>query len=59
MWFSWPSDGAADYCTHDEADLNWSVPDIADAIIGLERRSGSGIDVLGHSPSARGVVLAL
>lgn len=60
LWFSWPSDGALAYYTHDEADLYWSVPDIADAIIELDRRFGSGVvDVVGHSLGARGVVLAL
>jgi esterase/lipase superfamily enzyme len=59
LWFSWPSDGAVAYYTHDEADLYWSVPDIADAIVALEGRSGSGVDVIGHSLGARGVVLAL
>jgi esterase/lipase superfamily enzyme len=60
LWFSWPSDGAAAYYTHDEADLYWSVPDLADTIIALDRRFGSGrVDVIGHSLGARGVVLAL
>ena len=59
LWFSWPSDGAIAYYTHDEADLYWSVPDLADAVIELERRFGSGVDVVGHSLGARGVVLAL
>lgn len=60
LWFSWPSDGAAAYYTHDEADLYWSLPDLADTIIELERRFGSGtVDVIGHSLGARGVVLAL
>lgn len=60
LWLSWPSDGAAAYYTHDEADLYWSLPDIADAIIELDRRFGSGtVDVIGHSLGARGVVLAL
>jgi len=60
LWFSWPSDGSAAYYTHDEADLYWSVPDLADTIIELERRSGAGaVDVIGHSLGARGVVLAL
>ncbi|MCU0907492.1 MAG: alpha/beta hydrolase [Rhodobacteraceae bacterium] len=59
LWFSWPSDGSVAYYTHDEADLYWSVPDISDAIIELERRWGSGVDVVGHSLGARGVVLAL
>ena len=60
LWFSWPSDGALAYYTHDEADLYWSVPDLADTIIELERRfGGGGADVVGHSLGARGVVLAL
>lgn len=60
LWFSWPSDGALAYYTHDEADLYWSVPDLANAIIEMERRSGGGVvDVVGHSLGARGVVLAL
>jgi len=60
LWFSWPSDGAAAFYTHDEADLYWSQPDMADTIIELERRFGSGaVDVIGHSLGARGVVLAL
>lgn len=60
LWFSWPSNGALAYYTHDEADLYWSVPDLADAIIEMERRFGAGVvDVVGHSLGARGVVLAL
>lgn len=60
LWFSWPSDGAAAYYTHDEADLYWSLPDLAGSIIALERRFGPGtVDVVGHSLGARGVVLAL
>lgn len=60
LWFSWPSDGAAAYYTHDEADLYWSLPDLAKTIIDLEERFGSkAVDVIGHSLGARGVVLAL
>ncbi|MBF9058471.1 alpha/beta fold hydrolase [Rhodobacterales bacterium HKCCSP123] len=60
LWFSWPSDGAAALYTHDEADLYWSLPDLADTIIELEQRFESGaVDVIGHSLGARGVVLAL
>jgi esterase/lipase superfamily enzyme len=60
LWFSWPSNGALTNYTHDEADLYWSVPDLADAILELERRFGpKGADVAGHSLGARGVVLAL
>ncbi|KUF10803.1 hypothetical protein AVJ23_10205 [Pseudoponticoccus marisrubri] len=60
LWFSWPSDGAAAYYTHDEADLYWSLPDLAQMILKLERRFGPGkVDVIGHSLGARGVMLAL
>jgi esterase/lipase superfamily enzyme len=60
LWFSWPSDGAAASYMHDEADMYWSLPDLADTIIALDRRFGSGtVDVIGHSLGARGVVLAL
>jgi esterase/lipase superfamily enzyme len=60
LWFSWPSDGALASYVQDEADLYWSVPELADTIIDLERRFGSGaVDVVGHSLGARGVVLAL
>lgn len=60
LWFSWPSDGAVAYYTQDEADLFWSLPDLADTIIDLEKRFGAGtVDVIGHSLGARGVVLAL
>lgn len=60
LWFTWPSDGMAARYTHDEADLYWSVPDLADTIIELERRFRSAaVDVIGHSLGARGVALAL
>lgn len=60
LWFSWPSDGSAASYTHDEADLYWSLPDLADTIIELGRRFGPGtVDVIGHSLGGRGVVLAL
>lgn len=60
LWFTWPSDGALASYARDESDLYWSVPDIADSIIDLERTFGTGnVDVVGHSLGARGVVLAL
>jgi esterase/lipase superfamily enzyme len=60
LWFSWPSDGSLASYIHDEADLYWSVPDIAETILELERRhGGAAVDVIGHSLGARGVVLAL
>ena len=61
VWFSWPSDGDIANYARDEADLYWSVPDIADAIVDLNQRSGKtgGVDILGHSLGGRGVALAL
>lgn len=60
LWFSWPSDGSLAYYMHDEADLYWSVPDLADTIIELHRRFGNeSVNVIGHSLGGRGVVLAL
>lgn len=60
LWFTWPSDGVAALYTHDEADLYWSVPDLADTLLRLTTRFGPGtVDVIGHSLGARGVVLAL
>lgn len=60
LWFSWPSDGTLTNYTHDEADLYWSVPDLADTILEMERRLGSGgVNIAGHSLGARGVALAL
>lgn len=61
LWFSWPSDGDIANYPRDEADLYWSVPDLANVIIELDQRSSPGtrIDILGHSLGARGVVLAL
>ncbi|MEM6412584.1 MAG: alpha/beta hydrolase, partial [Pseudomonadota bacterium] len=59
--FSWPSDGEQGSYGSDAADLEWSVPDIAEAIIELNRRSGplGGIHVIGHGLGARGRVFAL
>ena len=61
VWFTWPSDGDVANYVQDEADLYWSVPDIADAIIALNARSAGsgGVDVIGHSLGGRGVALAL
>lgn len=60
LWFTWPSDGAAASYTRDEADMYWSLPDLADTILDLERRFGPDkVDLIGHSLGARGVMLAL
>jgi len=60
LWFSWPSDGVVTNYTRDEADLYWSVPDLADVIADLERQlGGNNINLVAHSLGARGLVLAL
>lgn len=60
LWFSWPSDGDVLNYTHDEADLYWSAPDLADTISSMVNRFGRGqVNLAGHSLGARGVVLAL
>ncbi|MCA0922594.1 alpha/beta hydrolase [Pseudooceanicola nanhaiensis] len=60
LWFSWPSDGAVLNYTHDEADLYWSVHDLADTIGTMAARFGPGrVNVAGHSLGARGMALAL
>ncbi|MEM6891121.1 MAG: alpha/beta fold hydrolase [Pseudomonadota bacterium] len=61
VWFTWPSDGDIANSVQDEADLYWSVPDIADAILALNDLSeeAGGADIVGHSLGGRGVALAL
>lgn len=60
LWFSWPSDGGLLNYTHDEADLSWSVFDLADIVLTLESRFGAGqVNLMGHSLGARGLVLAI
>jgi len=61
LWFSWPSDGDVANYTRDEADLYWSVLDLAEIILALDRSSETvaPVDVIGHSLGGRGVVLAL
>ncbi|MEY8829234.1 alpha/beta hydrolase [Sedimentitalea sp. XS_ASV28] len=60
LWFSWPSDGSLLNYTHDEADLYWSVPDLATAIARLDTEFEDVlVNISGHSLGARGVILAL
>lgn len=60
IWFSWPSDGDLLNYTRDEADLSWSVFDLAEVIVMLESRFGAGqIDLMGHSLGARGLAMAI
>lgn len=61
VWFTWPSDGDIANYVQDEADLYWSVPDIAAAILDMnaQSRAVGGADIIGHSLGGRGVALAL
>ncbi len=59
LWFSWPSDGIVSNYVRDEADMFWSAPDLAELILSVDAEDGPGVDVIGHSLGARGVVLAL
>jgi esterase/lipase superfamily enzyme len=60
VWFSWPSDGNLFNYARDEVDLYWSVPDLAEIIIEMEKEFGKGrVNLVGHSLGARGLVLAL
>jgi esterase/lipase superfamily enzyme len=58
--FSWPSNGkVADYI-QDQADIEWSVPLLADIIGQLEAQLGkANLQVVAHSLGTRGVVFAL
>lgn len=60
LWFSWPSDGGLLNYTQDEADLAWSVLDLAEVILTLEARFGPGqVNLMGHSLGGRGIVMAI
>ncbi|MGB5549728.1 MAG: alpha/beta fold hydrolase [Thermoanaerobaculia bacterium] len=60
LMFTWPSNGEATDYVPDLADLEWSVPLLAELLELLANRFGpSGVHVLSHSLGARGVMLAL
>ena len=60
LWFSWPSDGSLTDYASDEADLYWSVPDMAEVIERLGSQFGPGrLNLAGHSLGSRGIVYAL
>ena len=60
LLFSWPSDGALLNYTRDEADLQWSVGALADALKQMQAHFGNGgFDVVAHSLGSRGLVYAL
>ena len=58
--FTWPSNGEATDYVPDLADLEWSVPFLAEVLEQLADHFGqSRVHVLSHSLGARGVMLAL
>lgn len=60
LLFSWPADGNLLSYTRDEADLVWSVPQLADLLQKLAQYVGpERLDVVAHSLGTRGVVMAL
>ena len=60
LMLSWPSNGDATDYAPDVADLEWSVPFLAETLEQLSDRFGSeNVHVLSHSLGARGVMLAL
>src|SRR6056297_2590950 len=60
LWFSWPSNGSLVNYTQDEADLYWSVLDLAETITSLADRFGpERVSLAGHSLGGRGIVLAI
>ncbi len=60
LMFSWPSNGSpADY-VRDQADLEWSVPLLANFLLELGNRIGrQNVQLLAHSLGSRGVFFAL
>jgi pimeloyl-ACP methyl ester carboxylesterase len=60
LMFSWPSNGRATDYVPDQADVEWSVPLLAQLLADLAGRLGSErVQVLAHSLGSRGVIFAL
>lgn len=58
--FSWPSNGIPTDYVSDQADIEWSVPMLADLIGELGDRIGqANVQIVAHSLGTRGVVFAL
>jgi esterase/lipase superfamily enzyme len=58
--FSWPSNALPSDYVRDQADIEWSVPLLADFIGQLGDRIGKGnVQVVAHSLGSRGVIFAL
>lgn len=60
IMFSWPSNaGPAEY-VRDQADVEWSVPFLADFLVQLgERIDAANVRLLAHSLGSRGAIFAL
>ena len=60
LMFSWPSNGRPSDYLPDQADVEWSVPFLAEVLGRLGDQVGRGsVQVLAHSLGSRGVVFAL
>jgi esterase/lipase superfamily enzyme len=60
LMFSWPSNGRPSDYIPDQADVEWSVPFLAEILAKLADRVGpERVQVLAHSLGSRGVVFAL
>jgi esterase/lipase superfamily enzyme len=58
--FSWPSNGLPSDYVRDQADIEWSVPVLADLMARLGDRVGeTHVNVVAHSLGSRGVIFAL
>ena len=58
--FSWPSNGLPSDYVRDQADIEWSVPVLADLMARLGDRVGEiHVNVVAHSLGSRGVIFAL
>jgi len=60
LMFSWPSNAGPVEYVRDQADIEWSVPFLADLLARLGERIGpSSVQLLAHSLGARGSLFAL
>ena len=60
VMFTWPSDGNPAGYVADQADVEWSVPQLADVVRELEERFGpERIRLVAHSLGTRGMLFAL
>ena len=60
VMFSWPANGLPTDYVSDLADMEWSVPLLAEFLARLEDRFGpDGVQVLAHSMGSRGTMAAL